>query len=46
MIRNSDGSASFKAAVNNRYVAAEGAGTKPLLAGRTAISGWEKFTLG
>lgn len=36
----------FKAAVNGKYVAAESFGTKPLLAGRTAISTWEKFTLG
>lgn len=39
-------SASFKAAVNNKYPAAEAAGAEPLLAGRAAIGTWERFTLG
>ncbi len=34
---------SLRARVNNRYVAAENAGTAPLIANRTAIGLWERF---
>jgi hypothetical protein len=30
---------------DNRYVTAESAGTKPLIANRTAILSWEKFRI-
>ncbi|MEU8111623.1 glycosyl hydrolase, partial [Micromonospora sp. NPDC048947] len=46
MVRNSDGTVSFKAAVNNKYVSADGAGSKPLIANGPVISSWERFTLG
>ena len=34
---------SLRARVNSRYVAAESAGTAPLIANRTAIGPWERF---
>ena len=46
MVRNSDGTVSFKAGINNKYVSADGAGSKPLIANGPAVSTWEKFTLG
>ena len=35
----------LRAAVNNRYVAAENAGNSPLIANRAAALGWEQFEL-
>ena len=35
----------LRAAANGRYVTAEHAGTQPLIANRTTIGAWEKFTL-
>ena len=44
-VTNSDGSVSFRAQVNGRYVVAENSGAAPLIANRTAIGAWEKFDL-
>ena len=44
-VNNSDGSVSFRAQVNGRYVVAENSGAAPLIANRTAIGAWEKFDL-
>jgi beta-glucanase (GH16 family) len=33
----------IRAAANNTFVAAEGAGASPLVANRTAVGGWEQF---
>ena len=35
----------MRAHANGRYVTAEAAGTKPLIASRTAIGPWERFKL-
>jgi hypothetical protein len=40
---NPDGSTSFTAAVNSRFVTAENAGASALIANRTAVGGWEEF---
>jgi hypothetical protein len=45
LVSNGDGTVSFLATVNNRYVTAENGGAQPLIANRTAIGPWEKFTL-
>ena len=44
MIKNSDGTVSLVAGVNNMYVTSNN-GTAPLIANRPANNGWEKFTL-
>jgi hypothetical protein len=44
-IHNPDGSLSIRAGASGRYVAAENAGTSPLIANRTAIGLWERFRL-
>jgi hypothetical protein len=36
---------SLRAHANGRYVTAESAGTKPLIANRTAIGQWEQFLM-
>ncbi|MGW2775307.1 discoidin domain-containing protein [Streptomyces olivaceoviridis] len=45
LIRNPDGTVSLLALANGQYVTAEAAGASPLVANRTAIGPWEKFTL-
>ena len=39
------GQVSLLARVNNRFVSADGAGAKPLIAGASAASTWERFTM-
>lgn len=39
------GQVALRARVNGRYVAAENAGAAPLIANRTAIGSWERFTM-
>ncbi|MEK8126770.1 cellulase family glycosylhydrolase [Paenibacillus filicis] len=36
---------SIQASANNRYVSAENTGNSPLVANRTTVGGWEKFTV-
>ena len=43
LIRNSNGTVSLLATVNNQYVCAENAGAAALIANRGAIGGWEQF---
>ncbi|MEU8391680.1 glycoside hydrolase family 95-like protein [Micromonospora sp. NPDC048843] len=45
LVRNTDGSVSLRATVNNRYVVAENGGAEALVANRDAIGPWEKFDL-
>ncbi|MEY9968295.1 hypothetical protein ABIA33_006379 [Streptacidiphilus sp. MAP12-16] len=45
LVHNSDGTVCLLAVANNRYVTAERAGASSLIANRTAIGPWEKFTL-
>ncbi|MFI1002482.1 xylosidase [Streptomyces galbus] len=45
LVRNSDGTVSLLALANGQYVTAENAGASALIANRTAIGPWEKFTL-
>ncbi|WP_443071125.1 glycoside hydrolase family 71/99-like protein [Streptomyces sp. NBC_01476] len=45
LVRNSDGTVSLLAIANNQYVTAESAGASSLIANRTAIGPWEKFSL-
>ena len=43
VVVNADGSVSFKALVNGRYVTADNAGASALIANRTSIGAWERF---
>lgn len=45
LVRNSDGTVSLLASATGKYVTAEDAGASALIADRTAIGPWEKFTL-
>ena len=45
LVRNSDGTVSLRATVNNKYVVAENGGAAALIANRDAIGPWEKFDL-
>ncbi|WP_405591372.1 xylosidase [Streptomyces sp. NBC_01190] len=45
LVHNTDGTVSLLAIANNQYVTAENAGAAALVANRTAIGPWEKFTL-
>lgn len=42
-IRGNSGASSLRSRANNRLVAAEGAGSDPLIANRTAVGPWERF---
>ncbi|MFB9833006.1 hypothetical protein [Actinoallomurus acaciae] len=45
VVHHGDGSVSLRAGVNNGYVSADGAGTKPLVANRATTGPWEEFDL-
>ncbi|MFD4566286.1 xylosidase [Streptomyces sp. NPDC058475] len=45
LVHNSDGTVSLLASATGKYVTAEDAGDSALIADRTAIGPWEKFTL-
>ena len=45
LVHNANHSVSLKAMVNGRYVTADAAGRKPLIANRSAIDWWEEFEL-
>ncbi|GAA4817238.1 discoidin domain-containing protein [Streptomyces ziwulingensis] len=45
LVRNADDTVSLLALATGHYVTAEAAGASPLIADRTAIGPWEKFTL-
>jgi len=44
LVTNADGTVSLRATLNGKYVSAEAAGKEPLVANRSAIGPWEKFT--